>query len=225
MSHPQMKATHTPHHGCEKCKQNFELFQTRLLLGGIHYGERWSGKIDFNGRPEHRWYDVSKARNMLEASGAGDEDRENFSVAALWQSQVSLSYIDEGHLHHTDPAAPVLLVTTHVDRVHGDSATLIDGIHRVARAKREGRANVSGFRLSLLVSQMLLIEPRQAVLDELATEAVASGGIVREINGAPYVIGGTLRDSTADDHPLRAEMVAEFRRGPVALTLPQTSQG
>lgn len=217
---PEMKATHTPHAGCEKCRQHFELFQARMLLGGHHYGERWSGVVN----TEHRWYDVSRAKNTLEANRVGREHCQRFAVAPLWEAQIRDSYIVEEHLPHTDPDAPILLVTTHVDPLHGDCITLIDGIHRIARAFREGRATVVGFKFSLAFSNTLLVEPRQAILDELIAEACATGAKITEVNGVPCVSGGTLRDATPDDHPLRAAMVAEFRRGPtlVNVNLPQS---
>lgn len=212
---PEMKVALTLNIGCEKCRQYGELFQARLLLGGRHYGERWSGVVN----SEHRWYDVSRAKNTLEVNRVGREHCQRFAVLPLWEMQIRDSYIVAEHLPHTDPDAPILLVTTHVDPVHGDCITLIDGIHRVARAHNEKRETVVGFKFSLAFSETLRIDPHTAILDELIAEACSTGGRIIEVRGMPCVTGGRLRDSTPDDHPLRAEMVAEFRRGPTVVNL------
>lgn len=214
-----MKAAHRPDPTCEKCRQHFDLFQARLLLGGQNHGERWSGVVTRDGVAEPRWYDVSRAKNALAAAGARPEHAEPFSVPMLWYAQIRHSYIVESHLPHVDHDAPILLVTTHVDPTRGDCITLVDGIHRVARAYRAGEPTVRGFKFSLAFSDTLIVEPRVAILDELIAEAVASGAKIVTVDGVPCVSGGRLRDSTPDDHPLRAEMVAEFRRGPTVVNV------
>lgn len=208
------KAGHISHGVCEKCAQHAELYHATLALGK-HYGERWSGVV--NG--EHRWYDVSRAKNVLESHNITRDRCQRFSVSALWETQIRDSYIVEGHLYHTDPTAPVILVTTHVDPDRGDCLTLVDGIHRVARAHRECVSYIDGIKLSLAFSDSLLVEPREAILDELIAEAASTGGKLVVRDGVAEIVGGTVRDAKPTDHPLRASMIEAFRRGPVLVNL------
>lgn len=208
-------------HFCSKCRARTERLAAQS--DGVQFGETWSGKPEpFS---EKVWYNVSLARQLLAPHWPLPADLlEDVSVAELWAAQVSVSQFEAGHLDHVDLADPLLLVTTH-ETPEGGSVTLIDGIHRVARAHRDGIESLKAVRLSLAVSQTLLIDPQEAVFEELVNEILATGGEIKPHGRAMVVVGGNPAPQAPDDHPLRAEMLAAIRGGPTAFDISRAGGG
>ena len=206
---------------CVKCQQN-ELIRSVQDRGMS--AEVWTGNVEGVGRV---WYSVSAARaalaRIVETGGViGEADYEWFSVAMLWETQISKSEIVAEHLDHVNTAEPVFLVTTG-ETEQGDNVTLIDGNHRVARAHRDGVKFVKGLRFSLAFSNDIRIPPERAILEDLIQELLTTGAVVSFLDTpdgrVPVLSGGTLRPSGPDDHPLRAEIVANLKNGPKLVPL------
>lgn len=198
---------------CEKCNQR-RLFAERFSDGSI--GEVWSGVIS----GEKRWFNVGKLKAYFAAvGGVGPEYHRDVSVDMLWRDQVSLSYIVTGHLPHVDMSDPVILVTTAID-IHGANVTLVDGIHRIARGHAEGRETLKAIICSVEMSKSIEVPAEVAVLEELATEIIATGGKIGTFNGAIVFSGGSPRPQSAEDHPLRGEYLKAIMTGPLSFDLP-----
>lgn len=207
-------------HRCEKCEQ-WHALQESAKLYGERYGETWSGVV--NG--ERVWYDVSAARSIIGAAvRAAREGRtepaatQEFSVSDLWEHQVKTAYVVAEHLAHVDTAEPVIMAVTHVEP-EGEYLSLIDGTHRLARAYFEKRPTIAAYRLSYAFSKTLKIDSEAAVTSEIVTEALASGATVEAVADGFVIRGGSLRPSTADDHPLRAVLLERLRAEPCELVI------
>jgi hypothetical protein len=206
---------------CIKCDQRAELIKMLGEGKAEHVGTTWSGKVACY--PEKVWFDVSAAKKTLAACPPiPPELYDRVSVKMLWDTQVSKSEVVAEHLDHVDTTDPVLLVTTHRDALTGeDWVTLIDGNHRVARAYRDGVEYLSAIRLGIAFSRAIMIPPARAVLDELLTEILNTGGKSDITEAGLVIAGGNPAPQTADDHPLRAEYLAAFRNNVVVLQLPR----
>lgn len=207
-----MSGTHDARETCEKCQQWRGLQETSKMYGRV-YGETWSGVV--NGR--HVWYDVSAAREAIRqaleidrANGGGVIRTQEFSVAELWENQAHSAYIVAEHLAHVDMSEPVILAVTH-RKATQEYLSLIDGTHRLARARNEGRLTISAYRLSYVFSDMIRIPTETALIMEIVTEAVSTGASVESTEDGIVIRGGTLRESTPADHPRRAELVELVR--------------
>jgi len=200
---------------CIKCRERAEL---KAEVGDAFHGETWSGRIEPSG--EKVWYNVSRAKEILAACPVPANFLADVSVRQLWEMQVSKSHVEAAHLEHVDMSDPVLLATTAVDGPN-DYITLIDGNHRVARAFRDGIETLKAVKFSKAFSQTLLIDPREAVLNELLVEILATGGRVDSVDGVFVVTGGNPAPQTLDDHPLRLGFLSAIRSGPAVFNLPR----
>jgi hypothetical protein len=183
---------------------------------GKPFGETWSGRVD--AFPQKVWYNVTLAKTVMAAVPVPYELLQDISVAMMWECQVSKSEVHAEHLDHVDTTDPILLVTTHTDP-RGDWVTLIDGNHRVARAYRDGVEFIKGITLSEDFSRRIMLDPREAVFDELITELLATGGKVDVTDAAVIIAGGNPAPSTPDDHPYREELIRVIRGGPALFPL------
>ncbi len=195
---------------CSKCDEH------QLIRSGAYIGENWTGLIN----DVRTWYDVGLAKMILAKCPPIDVALlEEYSVAELWENQVRHSETVEGHIGHVDMAVPILVATIGTADDGRDICQLIDGLHRVTRAHREGIATIKGIHLSHAFSRGLIIDPEIAVLNEVAEELLASGGRMVEIETERgkrlAVVGGSLRPQNGFDHPERLKYLS--KRGPIVL--------
>jgi hypothetical protein len=104
-------------------------------------------------------FNVSAARALLAAKPRAQR---RVAVAPLHEATTEGAAIHEGHLAHVDMSDPVFLALVHDQELGDDVAYLIDGLHRVERAQREGRDYIEAFFFEAIESSQLLIPPEVA---------------------------------------------------------------
>lgn len=188
---------------CQKCEAN-----ANIAAG--YTSEVWTGFFD----GQKRWYDMSRAKRTLAAAGGVPESRlVEIDVDELWHAQVSHWEFDPERLPHVDLAEPLILGATETTPA-GDVLSLMDGIHRVARAYVERVPTLKAIQLSLAFTADIRIPDEAAVLEELATEIVLTGGSVVGLPGGQILLaGGQVAPLAANDHPLRAVYLSHLAAG------------
>lgn len=211
---------------CPKCESNERIRNAVTQIGGdsIRYTEVWSGRL--NG--VKRWFNMSLAKELLSrvllGRPARDVPREylfDVDVAEVWRDQISSCEIVADHLDHVDMSDPPIVgMTPHPTLVDTYNLHVMDGIHRFARAHRDGLRTLRVIRLSPEATSEIEIDPYEACLEEIMTELLGTGAEIRITPAGPCIVGGRVpRFDPSNDHPIKEKIIQTIASGPAMFTL------
>jgi hypothetical protein len=174
-------------------------------------GETYSGKIDGLG---WKVWDVTG----LLAAAAGEYLEycpvHPIPVAGAWEAK-RLGQYDAVNLDHVD--AEPLLAVCYPAADGGVNIHVIDGMHRLARAARDGAATIPARMVPLGLAARFEIPLALYAADLVAQEMLASGGRpMAGPGGVMMIVGGSVGPDDPADPPEVNALRQAARRGPVA---------